>query len=161
MKWIFLLGLLVFTPAVTFYLRANRSKLPIALFLISFLPFIEARFNISASPIAWPDWQGIVKGATLSPVDALAIAVILTTSSIRSPLRLKLAFAAVVGAYVLSTAMSPAFTPPMFYGVQLARCFLVFFAVARACAYDRRCANALLAGMFAGLSVPGGVVIPQ
>ena len=104
MKWIFLAGLLVFTPLLTMFLRNNRQHLPKAAFALGLLPFIETRLNISAQPYGWPGWQGYVKGIDISLTDAVAVAMIVAGASIKTPLRIKLAFLFFVVVFIISTA---------------------------------------------------------
>lgn len=161
MKWIFLAGLLVFTPWLTMFLRNNRQHLPKAAFFLGLLPFIETRLNISAQPYGWPGWQGYVKGFDISLTDAVAIAMIVAGSRITTPLRIKLAFIFFFLVFLLSTAVADSRIPSLFYGWQLLRALLVYYAVARAAAADRRVPINLLTGLIAGLSIQAVVVVQQ
>jgi O-antigen ligase len=161
LKWIFLAGLLVFTPLLTMFLRNNRQHLPKAAFFLGLLPFIETRLNISAQPYGWPGWQGYVKGFDISLTDAVAIAMIIAGSRITTPLRIKLAFIFFFLVFLLSTFVADSRIPSLFYGWQLLRAALVFYAVARAAAADGKVPINLLSGMIAGLSVQAVVVVQQ
>lgn len=161
MKWIFLAGLLVFTPLLTMFLRNNRQHLPKAAFLLGILPFLETRLNISAQPYGWPGWQGYVKGFDFSLTDAVAIAMILAGSRIKTPLRIKLAFGFFVLVFLISTGAAASRIPSLFYGWQLVRALLIYYAVARASASDPKVPIHLLTGLIAGLSIQAVVVIQQ
>ena len=161
MKWIFLAGLLVFTPLLATYLRNHRQYLPKAAFVLALLPFIEMRLNVTASPYTWPTWPGFVSGIDISLTDALAIAMIYAGSEVRTPLRLKLAFGFYLLVFILSTAVADIRLPPLFYGWQLIRVLLVYYAVARASALHREVPVYLLTGLITGLSVQAIVVIQQ
>ena len=76
MKWIFLVGLIFFTPVLIMLLRSNRDHLPKAAVVLGLLPFIETRFNVSAAPISWALWPGYVKGIEFSLTDAVALALL-------------------------------------------------------------------------------------
>lgn len=161
MKWIFLAGLLILTPLLTMFLRNNRQHLPKAAFALALLPFIEMRLNVTASPYTWPMWQGFVKGIDVSLTDSLAIAMILAGRQIKTPLRLKLAFGFYVLVFILSTAVAEIYLPSVFYGWQLVRVVLVYYAVARASAIHRDVPAYLLNGLIAGLSIQAVIVVQQ
>lgn len=151
MKWIFLLGLILMTPALTFLLRHNRLLLPKAAVLLGFLPFIEAGFNVSASPYGWPTWQGIVKGIEISLTDSVALAMILSSTRVKTPAVLKMAFGLYVLAFVISTAVAQLKMPSLFYGWQVVRAVIVYQAVARASQTVPGIPLALLTGLIFGL----------
>jgi O-Antigen ligase len=157
-KWIFLLGLLILTPALAAYLKGNRRQLPKAAFLLGLLPFIEAKYNISASPITWPAWQGIAKGITLSLTDAVAIAMIAASYRAKTPRIIAYAFGLFIAAFLLSTALAPVKTPSLFYGWELLRAVLIFFAVMRATMTVEQVPLALFTGLVAGLATQGVAV---
>lgn len=158
MKWIFLLGLMILTPALAAYLRGNRRHLPKAAFVLALLPFIEAKFNVSASPITWPAWQGIAKGITLSLTDAVAIAMIAASYKIRTPRIIALAFGLYVLAYLVSTALAPLRTASFFYGWEVLRAVLIYYAVARACVTHEKVPVAIFSGLVAGVATQGVAV---
>lgn len=158
MKWIFLLGLLILTPALAAYLKGNRRQLPKAAFLLGLLPFVEAKFNISASPITWPMWQGIAKGITLSLTDAVAIAMIAASHKAKTPRIIKRAFGLFVVAFLLSTALAPVKMPSLFYGWEVLRAVLIFYAVMRATMTVEKVPLALFTGLVAGLATQGVAV---
>ena len=161
MKWVFLAGLLVLTPLLAMFLRNNRNHLPKAAFALALLPFIEMRLNVTASPYTWPTWPGFVSGIDISLTDGLAIAMIYAGSSIKTPLRLKLAFSFYVLVFMLSTAVAEIKIPPLFYGWQLIRVVLVYYAVARATTMHRDVPAYLLTGLIAGLSVQAIIALQQ
>ena len=161
MKWIFLLGLVFLTPALTLLLRQNRQHLPKAAFLLGLLPFIESGFNVSAAPYSWPMWQGIVKGIEVSLTDSLALAMILSSSRVRTPAVLKIAFGLYVLAFLISTAVAQSKMPSLFYGWQLVRAVVVYQAVARASQSAPGLPLALLTGLIFGLASQAIVVAVQ
>ena len=161
MKWIFLAGLLVLTPLLAMYLRNHRQHLPKAAFVLALLPFIEMRLNVTASPYSWPTWPGFVKGIDISLSDGLALAMIYAGSRVATPLRLKLAFGFYVAVFLLSTAFAEIYVPSIFYGWQLLRVLLLYYAVTRASAVAQDVPVYLLSGLIAGLSVQAVVVVQQ
>lgn len=161
MKWIFLVGLILFTPVLILLLRNNRDHLPKAAFFLGLLPFIETRFNVSAAPISWALWPGYVRGIEFSLTDAVAIALILASGPVRSPAAVKLAFGLLFVAFLISSAVADVFIPAFFYGWQLVRVAIVYFAVARASTTNDRVPLALLTGLIIGLASQAIVVTFQ
>lgn len=159
MKWVFLAGLFLITPLLIVFLQQDRKRLPVALFILGLLPFIEQKFNISASPIAWPMWPGHVRGIEISATDALALAIILAGRRMRIPLSLVIAFSFLIFAYLLSTLASGFAMASTFYGWQLLRVALVFFAVVRACSAVDSAPLNLLSGLIAGLAIQAVVAL--
>ena len=161
MKWVFLLGLLVFTPLLTAYLAKNPKQLPKAAFVLGLLPFIETGYNVSASPIAWPAWPGMTRGVELSLTDSVAIAMLIAGSKFRSPMRLRIAFGAYATAIILSWLLSGNRMASFFYLWQVLRAVVVYFAVARCCARSSQVPPALLSGLMVGLCIQAVVASYQ
>ena len=155
MKWVFLLGLLVFTPWLTVHLKANPKHLPLVGFAIGILPFLLSKLNLTASPIAWPFWPGAVKGFDISLLDGIAIAVILATKPARTPAALKAAFAIFVIACAISTlaGTSSGRMASIFYDWQVVRTALLYVAVVRASVTHSKVPVAIVMGLGAGLGI--------
>ena len=153
MKWLFLLGLLGFTPWLATYLKANPKYLPHAGFAMGILPFLLSGLNLMASPIAWPFWAGAVKGFDISLLDSIALAVIFATKPARTPVALKLFFwIYFTGSAVATFAGSPGLRlASIFYDWQILRAALVYMAVTRACVTHPKMPVAILMGMGFGL----------
>ena len=153
MKWVFLLGLLVFTPWLAVHLRGNPKHIPLAGFAIGILPFLLSGLNLTASPIAWPHWSGAVKGLDVSLLDGVALALLFATKPARTPVVLKAAFAIYALAVVISTvAGSPGLRmASAFYAWQLVRAAILYVAVARATVTHPKVPVAIIMGMGAGL----------
>jgi O-antigen ligase len=152
-KWLFLLGLLGFTPWLATFLRANPKHLVHAGFAMGILPFLLSGLNLMASPIAWPYWSGAVKGFDISLLDSIALAVIFATKPARAPVMLKIFFGIYFTGCIVSTlAGSPGLRmASIFYDWQVIRSALVFVAVARACVANPKVPVAILMGMGFGL----------
>jgi hypothetical protein len=153
-KWVFLLGLMVFTPWLAVHLKANRRHLPYACFALGALPYLLNGLNVTASPISWPHWPGPVKGLDISLLDAIAVAIIYATKRVKTPLLLKAAFALYCSAIIVSTisAGEAGRMPSIFYAWQVGRAVLVYFAAARACATIPNGAIGIVFGLGAGLA---------
>ena len=161
MKWVFLLGLLVFTPWLTVHLKANPKHLPYAGFAMGLLPFLLSGLNLTASPIAWPHWPGPVKGLDVSLIDAVALAVLLSTRSVSTPVAIKVSFAIYGLAVLISTLTSQVWMASFFYLWQLARTALIYMAISRACVTVKGVPLAVVSGLGAGLIFQSGVALVQ
>lgn len=162
-KWLFLLGLLGFTPWLATFLKANPKYLPHAGFAVGILPFLLSGLNLMASPIAWPFWSGAVKGFDISLLDSIAIALIFATRPVRIPTGLKVGFAIyLTGALVATFAGSSGLRmASIFYDWQVIRSALLFVAVARACVAHPKTAIAILMGMGVGLGWQAVIAMMQ
>ena len=151
MKWVFLAFVLVFTPALGAYLKGNQRHLPWAAFALGVLPFLELRFNLSMNPIAWPTWQGMVKGFEISLLDGVAVAIIFATQKAKAAWPLKVALSIYLLGFTISTAMSSVKMADMFYGWTIVRTVIVFMAMARASQAHPKVPEAFLTGMILGI----------
>jgi hypothetical protein len=158
-KWVFLLGLLVFTPWLTVHLKANPKHLPLAGFAVGILPFLLSGLNLTASPIAWPYWPGPVKGMDISLIDGVALAMLLSARRISTPAAIKVSFAVYVLAVFISTVQSEVKMASFFYVWQLARTVLIYMAVARACVTAKGVPIAVVGGLSGGLVFQSGVAL--
>jgi O-antigen ligase len=95
-----------------------------------------------------------------SVVDALVLAIYFTLPRAQHPLPFRLSMALYFLAVLLSTLNAQTPMASLFYTWQLARMFLLYAVVTRACA-DPRVPLALLKGMAAGLIMEAGVVLWQ
>lgn len=153
MKWIFIAALLLFVPIVAAVLRSRTAYLGHACFVLGALPFF-LNLHLYVAPISWASWSGIIKGIEVTVVDALALAILLSTRPrLSTPLPIKIFFAVYVAGLVVSTfaGAGQLMEPSVFYAWQLLRAVLVYLAVSRATATYPRAAFALIAGM--GVSV--------
>jgi O-antigen ligase len=118
--------------------------------LLGFLPFVLEYLHLYMAIDSTADWGGYVKGAEVSILDLIAVALYLTTSDNKQPLP----FRFVMALYVLMVALSAihALAPrqALFFPWQLGRMFLVYAVVTRGCA-DPRVTTALMTGMGAGM----------
>ena len=161
MKWVFLLGLLVFTPWLTVHLKANPKHLPYAGFAMGLLPFLLSGLNLTASPIAWPHWSGPVKGLDVSLIDGVALAVLLSTRRVSTPVAIRVSFAIYGLAVLISTLTSQVWMASFFYLWQLVRTALIYMAISRACVTVKGVPLAVVSGLGAGLIFQSGVALVQ
>jgi hypothetical protein len=160
-KWVFLLGLLVFTPWLIAHLKANPAHLPRACFAIGILPFLLSGFNLTASPISWASWPGPVKGFDISLIDSIALAVFLSSRRISTPVAIKVSFTIYAIAVLISTLRSEVMMGSSFYDWQLARAVLVYMAIARACVTEKGVPIAVVSGIGSGLIIQAIVSLNQ
>ncbi|MGJ4940720.1 O-antigen ligase family protein [Bradyrhizobium sp. HKCCYLS1011] len=150
MKWIGLAILLAAIAPLANWLRQNPEKSPVFWSILGFLPFALSFLHLNMAFISWLSWPGHVKGAEFSVVDALAIALYLSTPRSGHPFPFRLAFGFYILVTVLSCVSSAEPTAALFYSWQLCRIFFVCVVVAQGCA-DQRVPIAILKGMAAGL----------
>jgi O-antigen ligase len=160
LKWLGLIILLAAAVPLWMRLRGNPGFVAKVTMLIGFLPFGTDPLHLYMAVVSWPEWPGYVKGVELTVLDVLAAALYLGLPRGRDavPFRLSMAFYFV--AVLLSAFQADVPTAALFYAWQLARMFLVFAAVSRACT-DRAAAKALFVGMAAGLCMEAGVAVWQ
>jgi O-antigen ligase len=149
-KWVALaLGLICILPLAQ-YLRRNPVHAPKAWMLLGFLPFILEYLHLYMAIDSTADWGGYVKGAEVSILDLIAIALYLTTSDNKQPLPFRFVMALYIGMVALSAIHALAPRQALFFPWQLGRMFLVYAAVTRGCA-DPRVTPALMTGMGVGI----------
>lgn len=131
------LGLAVFVLSIPFFLAWVKAPLRYrrwAWFAIGLLPFTIRAWHLDVSIISWALWPGYVKGALVSLLDSLALAIVVT---MRDPVRGRPLLWPYL-AFLAGTAVSVAFaTPAMasaFFTWQTARTILVFVAVSKVAA---------------------------
>jgi O-antigen ligase len=140
------------------WLRSNPRKTPAFWMLVGSLPFVIPPLHLYMAVVSWPGWPGYVKGAEISILDVLALALYLSLPRAGFALPFRLSMTLYFVAVLLSALQTPVPMAALFYAWQLARMFLVFAVVTKACA-DKRVAPALLIGMTMGLCVAAGDAI--
>ena len=172
MKWVAIILLLTATVPFSAWLRRNAWVTSKALMLMGFLPFAIHAFHLYMAAISWTEWPvtsvavsltewpGYVKGVEISALDVLVLALYLSLPGARNPLPFRVSMVLYFVAASLSTLQAAEPIASLFYLWQLARMFLVYAVVARACT-DLRSALAILQGMAAGLFMEAGIEIWQ
>lgn len=161
MKWVFLAAITILTLVAIALLRSDRKLVRWAAFGLGLLPFVETYLHLFAAPIAWFQWEGTVKGIAISASDALAFAVLITSPKANSPTRLRIAFGLIMLAYTVSTLASGVRIESLFFGWEIVRALLVYFALLRATAADEEVPVYLLNGLIAGLLTQAVVALSQ
>jgi len=159
-KWIYILAMILGTPVLGAYLRAHPRYLVHTAFATGLLMFV-AMPNFWVAPIPWPGWPGPVQGLELSFVDGISLAIIMATKRVRTPVSMKIAFAIVCLAALVSTFAGYQIMPAVFYDWQLLRAVLLFLAMVRLCATVPQAPVAFLGGLGVGLAYEAVLAIQQ
>ena len=125
---------------------------------MGFLPFAVWGFHLLMAFNSWVQWPGFVKGAEISILDVLALAVYLSLPRTHHKLPFRLSMAFYFFTVLLSAFQSPVPMASLLYAWQLARMLLVYAVVVKASA-DERVVPALLTGMVIGLSFEACIAI--
>jgi O-antigen ligase len=158
-KWVGLILMLAAIVPLTRWLRRNPGATEKAYMLMGFLPWV-LDYHLFMAFISQVDWPGYVTGTEITVLDTLTLAVYFALPRTRHPLPFRISMAFYFFAVLLSVFQARyAWMAALFYPWQLARIFLFYATVARACACDSRAVPALMKGMVAGLFLEAGVVI--
>lgn len=151
MKWIALIIASAAIVPFAAWLRRHPSEAPKVWMVVGWLPFGIGALHLYMAAISWPDWPGYVKGAEISILDLLAIALWLSMPPAEHPLPFRWPILLFLGAVCLSAIQTSAPMAAFFDGWQVARMFFVYVVVAQGCS-DRRVVPAVLKGMAIGIS---------
>jgi len=127
------------------------------------LPFLLSGGGIHGlyvALISWAGWPGYVKGAEISVIDLFVLAIYFSQSRPQYSLPFRFSMALYFIAVLFSVFQAGVPMASLFYAWQLARMFLVYLVVARACS-DDRVAPALLTGLAIGIWLAVGVAAWQ
>jgi O-antigen ligase len=172
MKWAIITILLAATVPFAAWLRRNSWIASKAWMVLGFMPFAIQAFHLNMAAISWTEWPvknvalsviqwpGYVKGIEISVLDVLALALYLSLPASKQPLPFRFSMALYFSAALLSLLQAEEPMAAFFFIWQLARMFLVYAVVTRACA-DPRVPHAILQGMAVGLFMEAGITIWQ
>jgi hypothetical protein len=158
LKWAALAFLVAGILPLSAWLRRNPNEIPKVCILVGFLPWDPV--HLYMAPIGFPLWPGHVAGFEISLLDGLALALYLALPAPHTPLPFRFAMALYFVATLISVFQASVPPAALFYVWQLARMFLVYAALTKACA-DPRVPIALIKGMAIGLIFEAGYVIFQ
>jgi O-antigen ligase len=142
------------------WLRRNPDKTPFIWILVGFLPFVLDNLHLYIAIYSLPAWPGYVKGIEFSVLDALALAFYFSLPSSRQSLPFRFSMALYFLGTLLSVFHAEVPIPALFYPWQLARMFLLYAVISKACV-DPRVAPSLLTGMAAALIMEAGFTVWQ
>lgn len=160
MRFVALALILISLPLFIALLKQHSNRRDLALVALGVMPFISGNLQIDAAVITWPLWSGAVRGIQISPVDTLAIALILTRTKGSN----SLPFFGLLGFYASTLVLSlTAASVPMatvFSCIQFLRVTIFFIAIGGEFARPGAPTN-LLVGLSLGLMLQAGYVITQ
>ena len=140
-------------------LRSQPKYLVHSCFFMGLLVFfLDPYLNIS--PVSW-SWPDAVKGFEVSILDTIAVAIVLSTRSVRFPVALKIGLGIYILALITSSFFADQFIPAAFYIWQFMRAMLVCVAIARASAVSKDAPLALFAGLGLALVIEAGLATKQ
>lgn len=160
MRYVALVLILISLPVFINLLRQSPHRRAWAFMAIGLMLFFGDTWRIDGSIIAWPLWNGTARGLEFSPIDTLALALILT----RRPMSGKLPFWGPICFYgvMLVLSLLPSSVPmaTLFSCWQYGRAVLIFAAIgAEVHRPDLR--GGLLTGLALGLMLQAGYVAQQ
>jgi hypothetical protein len=160
-KWVIFAVALVAIFPFSQWLRRNPGEAPKVWMCLGFLPFgLTALPALNISVISWPEWPGYVKGLQFSALDACTLAIYLALPRSKHALPFRVSMGLYFAAVVFSIFQAQAPEAAVFYAWQLARMFLLYAVVVKACV-DERVPSAILTGMAIGLCIQAVAVIWQ
>ncbi|MBS0478985.1 MAG: hypothetical protein JSR79_06775, partial [Proteobacteria bacterium] len=120
-------------PILASLLRQNPPLRQWALTVIGVLLFTGDNLRIDAALVGWPMWNGTARGIEVSPVDALAFALIMTRRGKGATRPFWIAIGVYGATLALSMIPASVWMATFFSCFQYARVVLVFAAVAGEC----------------------------
>lgn len=160
MRFIGLALIFLSFPIFVSLLKSRPEKRVWAYFAVGIMPFTMGWLNLDAALINWAEWPGHTKGAIVTVLDALALAIIVTSPSPFKKLPILGVFVAYVFAAILSMAFSNQPITSGFYAFQMLRMLLMFVAVA-SIMRDPKAIQWLAYGLAAGAMFQGVITIQQ
>jgi hypothetical protein len=159
LRWIALAVILASLPAFVYLLRNERTR-DWAVLALGGMMFMVGKLQIDAAIISWPLWPGPVRGVLISPVDTLALALIVTRGARDNRIPFPLMSLLFLVPIALSIVVS---NVPMASAMSLLQAAqLILFATAIAGEMTRPSAlPRLLQGLSLGLIVQAGFVVQQ
>ena len=128
-----IIGLLIILLSIPVFIASLRRYPPQrkwAYLGVGILPFVITALNLDAAFVTWPAWPGYAKGILVSLLDALAIAILVSSRAPLKKLPFFLLFLSYLSAVALSIVVSSLPMSSFFYFFQVARVLLIFVAVA-------------------------------
>lgn len=160
MKWLALAAAFIIVKPLLTLVRRNPRLAQTPWMLIGFLPFVITFPYLYMAVYSSPLWGGYVKGAEVSILDILVIALYFSLPSEKQPLPFRFVMAFYFLMVVLSSfeALQPRLA--LLYPWQLARMFLLYATVTRGCS-DPRAPTAIMTGLGMAMIMEAGVAIWQ
>lgn len=146
-KWALLVIALLGVIPISQWLRSHPRELTKVWIFIGFMPL---GFNPSITPVDWSGWPGYVFGLQITALDLMGLALLPILRQGRFHIPFRYVFGFYVAAIVLSIFPAQVPMAAVFYAWQIARVFMVYTVIMRACT-DENVPTALLTGLTIGL----------
>lgn len=160
MRWVALAFIVCSLPVFIAWLGKNKARRDQALLAISALTFASGSLQADAALISWSQWPGIATGILLSPIDTLALALILTRRRGADGLPFRVLMVVYSLPILVSIAVSALPMASAFVFVRFLQSMLLFIAVAGELTRPSAL-RSLLVGLALGLIVQSGFLIEQ
>lgn len=160
MKWILFIVLLASVAPLASWLRRNPGRIPIACLLLGLLPWDIIPHSYFAI-ISFATWPGHTAGLEWSIIDVLALAIYFACPPASQSLPFRFSMALYFVAILLPVGQGAVPMAALFYVWQIARMFIVYAAITRACTADPQVPFAIVKGMAIGLMMEAGLVVFQ
>jgi len=161
LKWAFLILALIAVLPLSHWMRRSRQNFRLVWIALGFMPFgIAASPNLDIAVIDWAGWPGFVKGALITAVDIIALAIFFALPQSRRSSRFKVPMILYFGFVALSALQAAVPMAALFYPWQLLRMYLIYLVVERGCAL-RGAVPCLFTGLAIGLSFQVLVTVYQ
>lgn len=157
-----MIAVVILLLAIPFFsgMLKSRSHRKYAYMLVGLLPFVSGWANLDAAIINWAGWPGYAKGAVITMVDSLAVAILLSHRSPWKSLPLRWPMLAYLFAVCVSVIFSSNAQSSLFYVFQFIRTLTLFVAVA-AVVQNRSGLRWILIGLSLGAIFQALVAIDQ
>ena len=159
MRFLALLAILGAIPIFRAMLR-TPGGLKAACFLVGILPFSLNMLNLDFALVNWAGWPGYAKGAVITVLDSLSIAILIWQRRVFWKLPFRGVFLTYLAAITLSVFSSSDPEASSFYTFQLLRMFALYAAVA-AIAQRPASLRWLLYGIASAAVLEGAVTLYQ
>lgn len=160
MRFVALAFILMSLPIFIALLTHYREKRDVALTALGVMAFLIGTLQIDAALITWRLWQGIARGIFISPIDMLAIALIVTRPGVRNRVPFLWLVLLFLVPSTMSIFVSAMPTASLFVPLQVLRMIILFVALAGE--LQRPSAlRALMTGLAIGLIIQAGFVVQQ
>ncbi|NTZ43961.1 O-antigen ligase family protein [Altererythrobacter sp. SALINAS58] len=153
-------AILLIAIPLFFKVLKSRSHRKYGYMLVGLLPFVSGWANLDAAIIDWAGWPGYAKGAVITVVDSLAVAILLSHRIRWRGLPLRWPLLAYLFTVCISVMFSASAQSSLFYVFQIIRMLALFVAVS-AVVQDRSGLHWIAIGLSIGAIVQALVAIDQ
>jgi O-antigen ligase len=152
MKWLVLLAMIASIPLMLSWISDDRRRLPYLGVAMGFLPFVINPWHLLMAPVPWALWPGYAKGMDITFLDAIALAVVLSKTTVSYSKPFKVSYAFYLLMVIIAIPQSSIPFASTFYVWQLLKMALIFAAISKI-AVDDRGTMAIIGGLILGLVV--------